>query len=70
MYKWIWASLLVVGCATQPKVPNVCVRNLRDCVDSYQQDRTYFCNGRGNAHCAKEDWVALCKQDLNVCMGN
>ena len=64
------ALVICAGCTTTAKIPAVCQRNLRDCTAAYEEDKVSFCKERNGEHCSKEDWNALCNQDLNLCRGN
>lgn len=65
-------TLLLTACAsTTPHPRCACSRNLNACVAAYDDgdQALAFCQGRGYKKCAREDWNALCANDLQVCQG-
>jgi hypothetical protein len=63
--------ILAACSATTTHLRPVCSQNYNYCVASFYTDNQAppFCKERGYDHCAREDWVALCKNDLQVCQG-
>ena len=53
-------ALLLSACAMEPVTPCACQRNMQYCVASYE-------NNFKSIVYTKEEWVALCQQDMNVC---
>lgn len=55
--KYILLALVLAACATEPKMPVACQKNLQYCLSAYDSQQGM----------SREHWNLLCKQDCDFC---
>ena len=67
----ILAAISLMACVSEgPRIPIVCLRNLKDCTEAYQEHQENFCERHDNINCEKRNWDSLCYSDMQVCEDN
>jgi hypothetical protein len=63
----IMISIIVMSCATEPRVPFVCQDQWVACIDSYEKNEGWFCAWRFNEQCSMHNWSDECERHYRLC---